>query len=730
MKWLVLDACFFYLLPLLRIPWLCFNQAFTLGAIATFAALDIALCLKYNVPITAVLGGAWKLLYNRELSISERSVKWYDIVHNDSHIMGKYTVHILPEGAAKLNPDGNCFCLGPSSPTVVVPIKINGTQPINIQLTRIDLETATVEILDLSRKEIKKLFKQAPREDSSDLRLPYVVKRPGLYHLTKVQDVSELDVRVHRSEAMVVACPQATVKVPSAKKDVCKGDMSNLSVELEGLAPLSVKYTREVKGKKTALSVGRIHPENFDSPLLSGFSSDGFLAEQGDQDLAWAKRVNIPIPLNDTLSSPGDWIYEIDQVMDGCGNVVDYNTREDSDTWLPQSSAGLGHRLTVHERPLVRFHGCDPQSPMDLARGKQAALPLALSAPAGDAPYRLLLAITPFDKLSSASEHAPDPVTQEWTLKSTSLVMAKEPGLYSVRGISSLYCAGEVLEPASCLVITPPEPSMTMEHDEILDKCSGSSIGLTIDLTLVGTPPFQVAYRLIKDNGTPRIKTLHIDRVRHQVRFTPESAGHYAYEFFNLDDKNYAKVKLDPTAYRVEQTVKPLAGASFINPHIRKKSCIDEPVEFDVKMQGAAPLTLHYDLIHNGRRTRISNDNITSQIHTIKTPPLANGGEYSLTLTSVEDQTKCKVYLESEAKLSVRFQRPKAQFAPVEGNMGVRALEGKAVKIPMRLTGEGVCSIVLQRLLLLIPCSHGLLKSEISSKQQPKKSSFKMPIPT
>lgn len=41
----------------------------------------------------------WGLVvYDRELSISERSVKWYDIVNNNSHIQGKYTVHILPEG--------------------------------------------------------------------------------------------------------------------------------------------------------------------------------------------------------------------------------------------------------------------------------------------------------------------------------------------------------------------------------------------------------------------------------------------------------------------------------------------------------------------------------------------------------------------------------------------------------------------------------------------------------
>jgi nucleoporin POM152 len=47
--------------------------------------------------------GAWgtvlfKALYDRELSISERSVKPGDIIHNASLILGKQIIHILPEG--------------------------------------------------------------------------------------------------------------------------------------------------------------------------------------------------------------------------------------------------------------------------------------------------------------------------------------------------------------------------------------------------------------------------------------------------------------------------------------------------------------------------------------------------------------------------------------------------------------------------------------------------------
>jgi len=59
-KWLVLDGCFFWFLPLLRIPWLTFTPNFTLRAIAIFSVMDIFLSLKYEIPITAILGGLWK----------------------------------------------------------------------------------------------------------------------------------------------------------------------------------------------------------------------------------------------------------------------------------------------------------------------------------------------------------------------------------------------------------------------------------------------------------------------------------------------------------------------------------------------------------------------------------------------------------------------------------------------------------------------------------------------
>lgn len=60
MKWLVVDGCFFWFLPQLRIPWLTFTPTFTLYTIAILSIVDIIVSLKYQLPITAFFAACWK----------------------------------------------------------------------------------------------------------------------------------------------------------------------------------------------------------------------------------------------------------------------------------------------------------------------------------------------------------------------------------------------------------------------------------------------------------------------------------------------------------------------------------------------------------------------------------------------------------------------------------------------------------------------------------------------
>lgn len=46
-----------------------------------------------------------KVMYDRELSVSERRVKPATIMHNSSLILGKQIIHILPEGFVIFHPN-------------------------------------------------------------------------------------------------------------------------------------------------------------------------------------------------------------------------------------------------------------------------------------------------------------------------------------------------------------------------------------------------------------------------------------------------------------------------------------------------------------------------------------------------------------------------------------------------------------------------------------------------
>ena len=117
LKWLAIDSIFLYGLPEFQIPWLQWSSSTTallvilhtlLNALVMFripVCLTISICYKdtvlttVQIPITTWLLTFTKAFYDRELAVSERSVKPASILHNSSLILGKQIIHILPEGS-------------------------------------------------------------------------------------------------------------------------------------------------------------------------------------------------------------------------------------------------------------------------------------------------------------------------------------------------------------------------------------------------------------------------------------------------------------------------------------------------------------------------------------------------------------------------------------------------------------------------------------------------------
>jgi nucleoporin POM152 len=583
-----------------------------------------------------------------------------------------------------MNPEGLPFCIDNAHPTVSIPLRFNQTKPQHVELLRLDFDTNRNETITLSSKELR----QATQEDDGVIVIKYSAKKPGLYRLQKVVDKTKLEVQRRMSDTLVVTCPRGAVK--SSVSDKCLGDLSDLVMEIEGVAPLKVVYRRTANSEQSVHHFQSIQPEHFVSPLL-GSSQASTLVVAGSQDVSWAKTQRISVPLNESMVPGGRWLYSIDEIHDATGNVANFSSDADDVEHIYPKGTHLEQEFTVHERPVARLTGCDSRNPLMVASGKSLQLPVQYMSPGrtpDDTSHTLSWKFSPLNTLTKAGDHGEEVIVEEYFAKSAhNTPTIREPGLYTLTSLKSKFCDGEIKEPASCLLINPPEPQLSITAENINDKCAGKPIGLLVDLDLIGTPPFTVRYDVITKGGS-HSEYIKVKTSRHQLELKPIAAGHYKYHFTSLDDDVYKARSLSGSDFILEQDVKPPAHASLRAPPGTIDACIEEPVELNVDLSGEKPFTLEYEIVHDGKRKKQKATDIETDTFQITTDPLLHGGEYSLALTSVQDTTGCKIFLNSEAKFNVRRQRPKASFGHIEGKHKTVEVEGRPIKLPLRLTGR------------------------------------------
>ncbi|KAL8945316.1 MAG: hypothetical protein Q9211_000146 [Gyalolechia sp. 1 TL-2023] len=701
MKWVVIDGVVLYGLPGLKIPWLQWSSATMTILFALHTIFDYVLMFRVPIPLEAWLIAFARLFYDRELTVSERRVRPASVLHNSSLILGKQIIHILPEGSAMLNPNQTAYCINAFTTSVNLPIQINQTTPILIELLRIDLDTSFNETLTIHSKEIEKLKKQAEKQlvnraPTSPRYLQYSVKKTGLYRLLKVVDESKLEVQRRLSDTLVVRCPSAYMR--SVPKTKCIGDLSNFYLQVDATPPIRIKYSKLVNNQERGDTVLTIPTKSPLSPLARQRTSGALISRDSvaDVDISWARSQSTTIPVNESFSSSGSWQYSIDEVQDGIGNLIDYanyrflgSHRRHGTTELP-----LEQEFSVYERPKAALEGCSSQHALQVPKGKSVRLPLQISSTgtknADQGTLRLSYRFTPTADLSLNQEHSKKAMLTNFQVESQAADYGiHEPGLYTLQTVESAFCAGEVLEPSSCLLSNPPEPEVSIESQNIPDKCAGNPIGLLVDLDLTGTPPFRLSYVIRHHGGSVTPKVLESDLLHTQLELRPSRSGHYTYEFLDISDAIYREPRsLRSQDMILEQDVKPPASARFLDAYPTPKTCIGEPVAIGVLFSGEAPWRLDYELIHYGRRQKHNIKGIENSIYQLTTDSLSNGGEYSLALTAVTDKTGCKVPLEQETKIEVALQRPKASFGVIEGRRSILALEDKKVKLPLRLQGE------------------------------------------
>ncbi|KAF2220050.1 hypothetical protein BDZ85DRAFT_268019 [Elsinoe ampelina] len=702
MKWVTIDGVFLFGLPELRIPWLEWAQGTMVIIFLLHALLDGILMFRIPIPLGSALVAFSKLVYDRELAISERSVKYSSLMQDSSHLLGRQIVKILPEGSAILNPEKQHFCLDGPKASVDLPVQINQTEPISLTLLRFDLETNHNETTLLTTSQLKKMMKETLKhgpysgvDGLMTVRLP--VKKPGLYKLGRVTDKTGLEVRRRIvGDTFVVPCPQAAIEPLSQNR--CRGDLSNVELKVTGTPPLRLKYRKLINNVEQEAYLQSIQPEDLVSPLAQ--SDSQVVLSSGKVDATWARPQTVKVPLSESLGISGKWAFSLDEVQDAFGNKVSYSLKDHDKQEKPRNKAPHLHQvITVHERPTVVLGECSPQRPMKVAKGRDAPLPIRLGSTGKggvlESPYQIEYQFTPEGELTPSGDHSSTARTESVSMKSNDQrPRIKEAGLYTLSAVASEYCLGDVNEPSSCLLQNPPEPSLKLQTEEIFDKCAHKAIGLRVDFFLTGTPPFDIQYIMErKQTGQRDVGFVKVDGLRGQADLTPKTEGQYKYYFTEISDATYKAHSIRHQDLVLEQDVKPSAHASFVNKS-PKQICIDDSVKFGIEFRGEGPFSLQYELVRGSQRIPHKINDIKGHTYEIETEPLTKGGDYTLSLASVTDTLGCKEFLKEEAKISVRHQKPKVGFGLIEGSRSVKTLENKPVVLPVRLTGDGPWSVL------------------------------------
>ncbi|OBZ79799.1 hypothetical protein A0H81_01490 [Grifola frondosa] len=680
----------------------------------------------------------------------------------DSHLLGQHTVRMSPISTAQLNPYAQTFCLATSGSSILVPVLLNNTTPMHLRYSltplgySVEKSNGKVEFFDLSGKDLKAIEQSrqeglqvaraaASRRNSEDYdeyddesedddtslpshatlqksqELTHIqLNKPGTLRLERVVDHANVDARlVYPNEVTIVPCPRAQFAVDNvvhgedircAKPGFATGTGEELQLEIDifGVPPLSLRWHREVGGKRESFMVEGIEgPEDgHHRPVDDGRRFAGTLGQRAS--------VELKIPLVVSLDALGIHSYVLESVTDAVGNVAQAGSR-----WNLQkaiSSVGEDHgasevttrrSVTVLRRPGVSFKACGPGHPASLLIGSEAPLIIAASeADALDAPWDVTVRYQPLpEEGSKTSSKRYKPWTKNLKTqgdKKELTLRASAPGEYTIISAKGSQCDGDVLSPETCKVIERPLPTAEIEWKKI-HECSGD-IGVSASLVLHGTPPFQVYYRMQRNSEPAKELVRTFATSRGELTIQPERSGHYTFQFAQLSDANYKKVDLKGPS--IEQDVHPPPFADFVNnaPTGRGKrsisSCAGNMVDIDLDLRGTAPWNIEVQVVGPKGSETIHVPGITTARQTIQVPiPKVidrDGGSFEIDLVSVEDAYGCKRSL-SVPGITVNVRRIlpwQVQYRRVEVPDQVHRATLKTPNDELRVTAKGLYEIL------------------------------------
>ncbi|KAJ4485797.1 hypothetical protein J3R30DRAFT_3442070 [Lentinula aciculospora] len=746
-KWLLFDTLYCIVLATLRIPRLNYSKA--------VVALQVISLWLFN---GLIFGGIRVNVWGDGSGITTSIPSQHDIAHtpeasslmdvlapftfglfssqvtrNDAHLLGQHTVRMSPISTAQLNPYGETFCLPSSGNAVLVPVLLNNTNPVALRfsVTPLGFNPGQPEMLDLSGKELRAIEQarietlQLTRDASQDemdeydddptpkhspslqrtqelihIRLP----KPGVLRLERVLDSSSTEARlVIPSDVTIVPCPQAgfTPDKSAANNIRCSGQGNDvqLMMDINGVPPLSLRWSRSINGKREAFLVEGIEGgRHSESSPSSDHSPPMVITSTGPTRLTAAPE-KLQVPFAISLDAPGNHVYALEEVMDAAGNtmLVGGNANDNLANHHAMRS------FTVLRRPAISFKHCSPEHPVPLAIGSEAVLTVStMDADNLDAPWDISIKYQPHPGNKRFKPWRKTLSTQGSRRDLT--IGANAPGEYMITGVKGKWCAGDVLAPESCNVVEKPIPTAEIKWTKI-HECSGDT-GVSASLVLHGTPPFHVYYKMQKDFEPPREMSKIFTTSRGQFTLQPEHSGHYIFTFTKISDANYQRVEFDGPS--IDQIIHPPASADFVGVPGglgRKKalnSCEGKAIDVEVELRGSPPWSLELQLVGPKSSEILMFGDITSNRKKLQIPvPAAvdnEGGTFEIELISVEDKSKCKLPITVPGiSVNVRRLKPTVKFYGADGKRQVTVLEQEQTGLPLRLTGESPWRIQYRR---------------------------------
>ncbi|CAR23442.1 Pom152p [Lachancea thermotolerans CBS 6340] len=695
-KYLVIDSLFLYFLPGLKIPKLTFRPVAVLLQIMAVTATTVFLSNEQNFPLLTFLVSAWTKFNAKELSLTGGSVSQRKLVDPASHFKGAHTIKILPENTAMLNPFHDSFCInldGTSVDDIHIPLRINSTSELDfVQLEYHSLDSPAKELLNFTKKQLvevprsHELFQRDRASHHNSIRyflLP--VEEIGLYKVKQVIDSKKFHLRLYKSEVIIPHCPWGVI-AGLGNFDRCVGDSNKVSIEVHGVPPMELEYTRSLNGESSKFVDSSLQPEYFDSPLM--FNQKAYTAENL-ADLKWARSYPVTINLEALLKDDGVHSYTLQRVVDGFGNKMDFSGLSSS----LLEKYGLSYSFKVHDLPKATLDSkFDHNSPTK----RSLEIKFESSRDWDDAvPYKAAIEVINDSEERSILEYElKKPVTE---------IPIDQPGTYRLESVGSKFCSGIVVDKSNILVTQPIPPRLEVKSTPILDQCVGQ-VGLNFDLTFTGVPPFYYRTKIYKIEGKERklhdAKKFTSQGTRNQFHYSPSSEGNYEIVFDQISNTLFTKaIPLSPVedyTFKTSMRVKPDAA---ISSHYATQLCLGSRSKVPVAFKGEPPFSLEYDILETSTNKRVtySLNDINSFNYDLQTPVFDVGGDYILSLVSVKDTSGCLVGLSSsDARIEVRRDVPSAGFNSFENHDVMLIKEGAFAELPLSLSGVAPFTVSYQ----------------------------------